>query len=320
MFDPSLDDDALDRSPQKSPQSVRAVAESEQPVRQVLWVRWSLILLTLFALGAVYHREVVKAACRFVANRHADAASELLIDENIAGALAEVERALGWLPDDSALVYLRAQIYAEDENWEASLQDYTRVIEELAPEFGFAYVKRAAVHEQMGNYLLAMGDVGQAIKLSPPDNPSLLNHHAYVCGLANSNLEIARAEIDRALELTRAEAERLDLPVIEPAAFLDTRGFLLYQLGQYDQALSEIEKALHRLSLERKTTLATLTEHEISTSGPMRAYDRMQGEILYHQGLARQSLGKTEAAEKDFRAAIELGYKVPPGPGKPAAR
>jgi len=320
MSDPSIDDDALDQSPNKSPQSVRAVADSEQPVRSLMWVRWSLILLTLFALCAVYHREVTKAACRFVANRHANAASGLLVDENIAGALAKVEQALRWLPNDSALVYLRGQIFAEDENWEASLRDYTRVIEELAPEFAFAYVKRAAVHEQMGNYVLAMDDLKQAMKLSPPDEPSLLNHHAYLCGLANSNLDTAQVEIDRALKLYTAEAKRQELPTIEPAAFLDTRGFLRYRVGEYDQALSDIEKALRYLNVERKATLEKLTEHDISTSGPMRAYDQMQGEILYHQGLVRQSLGQTEEAKQDFDFATELGYAIPPAPSKPAAQ
>jgi tetratricopeptide (TPR) repeat protein len=285
-----------------------------------MWVRWSLVLLTLFALCAVYHREVTKAACRFVANRHANAASGLLVDENIAGALAKVEQALRWLPNDSALVYLRGQIFAEDENWEASLRDYTRVIEELSPEFAFAYVKRAAVHEQMGDYVLAMEDLKQAMNLSPPDEPSLLNHHAYLCGLANSNLDTAQVEIDRALKLYRAEAKRQELPTIEPAAFLDTRGFLRYRLGEYDQALSDIEKSLRYLNVERKATLEKLTEHDISTSGPMRAYDQMQGEILYHQGLVRQSLGQTEEAKQDFNFATELGYEIPPAPGKPAAQ
>jgi tetratricopeptide (TPR) repeat protein len=320
MSDPVTDDDAPDQSPAKAPQLVSAVADAEHPVRSLPWGRWSLILLTLVALCVVYHREARHAVRRFVANRHADAASGLLIDEDIAGALAKVEQALRWLPNDSALVYLRGQMFAENENWEASLQDYTHVIEELAPEFAVVYVKRAAVHEQMGNYALALEDVEQAIKFSPADEPSLLNHHAYLCGLANSKLDTAQVEINQALMLYRAEAERQELPAVEPAAFLDTRGFVYYRLGEYDQALSDIEKALRYLSVERKATLEKLTEHEISVSGPMHAYDQMQGEILYHQGLVRQALGQTEEAEKDFNSATKLGYEVSLAPSQPLAQ
>jgi len=320
MSDLSTDDEPLDQSPTKAPQLVPAGADAEPPVGSLLWGRWSLILLTLIALCAVYHREAMHAVRRFVANRHADAASGLLVNEDVAGALAKVEQALLWLPNDSALVYLRGQIYAEKENWQASLRDYTRVIEELAPEFAFVYVKRSAVHEQMGNYLLALEDVEQAMKFSPAGELSLLNHHAYLCGLANVKLDAAQAEINQALKLYGEEAQRQGRTNVEPAAFLDTRGFVHYRLGQYDQALSDITKGLRYLGVERKATLEKITKHEIPIRGPMRAYDQMQGEILYHRGLVRQALGQTEAAEKDFGSAVELGYEIPPAPSQPVAQ
>ena len=230
MSVPSMDDEPRDQSPSKAPRSVPAGADAEQPGGSLLWGRWSLILLTLIALCAVYHREARHTVCRFVANRHADAASRLLVkeDEDIAGALAKVEQALRWLPNDSALVYLRGQVFAENKNWQASLRDYTRVIEELAPEFAFVYVKRAAVHEQMGNYAIALEDVEQAMKFSPVGDLSLLNHHAYLCGLANVKLDAAQAEINQAMKLYREEAQRQGRPNVEPAAFLDTRGFVHY--------------------------------------------------------------------------------------------
>ena len=63
-----------------------------------------------------------------------------------------------------------------------------------------------------------------------------------------------------------------------------------------------------------------ITKHEIPIRGPMRAYDTLHGEILYHRGLVRQELGQTEEAEKDFGSAVELGYEMPPGPSQPVAQ
>ena len=63
-----------------------------------------------------------------------------------------------------------------------------------------------------------------------------------------------------------------------------------------------------------------ITKHEISMRGPMRVYDQMQGEILYHRGLVRQALGQTEEAEKDFGSAAELGYEIPAAVSQPVAQ
>ncbi len=78
-----------------------------------------------------------------------------------------------------------------------------------------------------------------------PENDLLLNNYAY-----------SLAERDLRLEYALSLAKRAVEKVPENGAYLDTKGWIYYKLGQYDQALIWIKK-----SLENREESAVVIEH-----------------------------------------------------------
>ncbi|TVR71670.1 MAG: hypothetical protein EA408_08485 [Marinilabiliales bacterium] len=102
------------------------------------------------------------------------------------------------------------------------------------------------------------------------NNIVAMNNHAYYLALRGEKL-------DRALELSRIAVDS------EPgnSAFLDTYAWVLYNLGEYDEALSYIEKAYQYTGSERY-------------------------EIVKHYGQILIQLGRNEEAEIYFIKARDL--------------
>ena len=273
--------------------------------------RWTVVLLTVGAIAAVYYRPLLRNIRRTVASYHADSASESLRAGDTSAALEAVDQALGWLPKDAALIYLRAQIHAKNKNWAASLADYSQVTDHLAPNFAVAYLKRAEVHQRQANFHEAIKDLDRAVALSPSDSPEVLNHRAYVCAQAGEDLQQALADIQRAMRLFEQQAQDLGRNIPMPAAFIDTLGYIRFRLGEHEAALEDIEKALRTLSVRRSAELERLTKLRQSVGPQMRQFDEMQGEILYHRGEVLEALGDAERAAEDFELAAELGYRPP---------
>lgn len=304
-------------TPQKSPDvgpaeqgAEEAPAAADRARVGIITGRWVLVILTLAVLTAVFHGQIGRTIRRTVASYHADSASEQLQEGNVPAALASIERAIDWLPGDAALIYLRAQIHAESEDWEDSLSDYSRVTDELAPNFALAYAKRAEVYQQCADFRRALADIDQAIALSPTDDPGLLNHRAYVRALAGEDLELALADIQLAIELfSRHQQRGRDAEV--PAALLDTRGYTRYRLGQHDVALEDVEQALRQLQADRERRRKSLVKMKRPVGAAMRRFDKIQAEIVYHRGLIRQAVGDVNGAHEDLALAKDLGYQPP---------
>ena len=61
------------------------------------------------------------------------------------------------------------------------------------------------------------------------------------------------------------------------------RGFLYHELGQYERAIEDYSETIR--------------------------LDPRVADAYYNRGLAYQSLGKSEDAERDFQKAKDLGYE-----------
>jgi tetratricopeptide (TPR) repeat protein len=246
-----------------------------------------------------------------VANYYANVACAHVDRGQRLAALEAVENALIWLPGDAALVYLRAQIHASEENWEASLADYSEVTERLAPNFAAAYARRAEVHRLAANFHEAIDDLDRAIELSPQPDIDLLNERAYVRALAGTDLETALDEIELALEVLSEQDDADSWKLQREAAYLDTRGYIRFRLQEFEAGLGDIERALRILQVDRDRKLQLLTDARKPPGEVMRAYDRIQAEIVYHRGEVRQALGQHRQANDDFALARDLGYTPP---------
>jgi hypothetical protein len=86
-------------------------------------------------------------------------------------------------------------------------------------------------------------------------------------------------------------------------AMLDTRGCILYRLGDYAAALADCEVAV---SLAE----ATVKELRAKTLTPRheRKLKELEAELYRHRGLVHEALGNKEAAQVDLERAKQLGY------------
>ena len=90
----------------------------------------------------------------------------------------------------------------------------------------------AAIYGDLGRYTISDSLYERALKLDP-DNPILQNNYSYSLAVRGVRLQEALELVERALEK-------------EPqnGAFLDTKGWVLYQMGKYEEALRYIQESL----------------------------------------------------------------------------
>lgn len=155
------------------------------------------------------------------------------------------------------------------ENRYPEMADYSKRATEQFPELEFPYYVNAIANFQLGNikqvissietglyfvsndalkeqFYMFLGDAyhedGQATKAYEsydlclkinPDNSFVLNNYAYYLSLENKDLEKAAGMAKKAVELDPNENNT------------DTYGWVLYQLGEYEEALKFIEESVN---------------------------------------------------------------------------
>ncbi len=112
-----------------------------------------------------------------------------------------------------------------------------------------------------------------------PDNSHVLNNYSYFLSLRSSNLEKALKMSTRLVELFPDEP-----------TFLDTHGWVLYTLGEYDRALVFLEKAAH---LKQD---GTIIEH--------------LGDVLFRLGRVDEAVKQWERASKLDDASENIDKKI----------
>ncbi len=138
----------------------------------------------------------------------------------------------------------------------------------LTPSF---YFRLGALYERNGRYAKAEEKFLKGLEMHP-DDPETLNYLGYMWAEQGKKLEQAALWIEHALELAP-----------ENAAIQDSMGWVLYQLGQYKEALPYLLKA----------------EAGLEEPDPV---------VLDHLGDVYQALGNAEAAAKAWKRSLELEF------------
>ena len=140
------------------------------------------------------------------------------------------------------------------------------------PQLANEYADRAAARADKGDYDGAVKDYDQAIQLKPDDG-DLLNSRCFTRGIANSDLRKAMDDCDAAVALDPHNA-----------AYLDSRGFVFFRLGQLDKAMTDLDAAL--------------------------AVDPKQYQTLYVKGLIERRQGDATHGAADITAAKAIDQSV----------
>jgi tetratricopeptide (TPR) repeat protein len=153
---------------------------------------------------------------------------------DVDAMLSESLGAIELFPEQPLLYLFAGNAYIQKKKWEEGI----KILEE-----GVDYVvNNIKMEEQFYSFL---GDAYNQIKDDAksdeyyekvlklnPDNDYVLNNYAYFLSLRNENLEKAAEMAGRAVELKPGSANQ------------DTYGWVLYQMGNYDEAAIMIKKAI----------------------------------------------------------------------------
>ncbi len=223
------------------------------------------------------------------------------------------ERAIAWNPRDGAMLLERATWRLEDGEYAGALADCdaatgfgvsTRELEETRAA-ALVHLKRfpEAVKEVL--------DYHQKLLRSGGDREARyhLNQVAYFRSLGGVDLPQALKEIDESLQGTPL--------AMHDAARLDTRGFILYRMGRYQEAIVELDRAMPQvegaLAEWRRERSQSILAHMDYREVELRERNLFQlsAVIYYHRALVLQKLNRWKEAQQHLRKATELLGRTP---------
>ena len=241
-------------------------------------------------------------------------------------AVADMDQAIAMAPANLNFYADRARFRLEAGDFAGSLADFEHIIK-ANPGFADAYAYRSRVAQRQGRYADAVPDLTKALELSTASEPEPWNNRAYGRALAKVELPEALTDVERALKLLKlhepkvpdsnanAELLRTDYRLKE-ASYLDTRGYVHHLLGNQDQALADLNRAIELHKDCRKVFVAAAEKAKLSAPRlevMRKEFDHVDAVMLHHRGLVQQALGHEKAADADLQWADELGYNPAAG-------
>lgn len=222
----------------------------------------------------------------------------------VAGAVADLTKAIDLSPRSATLLYQRAAIYARMRQPQRSMGDVNQALA-IAPDDVDARLLRASLRLRGGDEAAAREDVDHVARSAAPssdvrlavgsmydrlgdpnaaiaqfdlwvashgEDPRLasgLNGRCWARALANRDLDDALSDCNKALKL------RPSTPT-----YLDSRGLVELRLGQFDEAVADYSAVL---AVQPRTAWS-----------------------LYGRGLAYARLGRKAESEADIKAALAI--------------
>ena len=269
---------------------------------QAVWVVRGLLVLA--CLGLLVGTALKGIGPDYIANWYLKRAEDRYLSDDLPGAIADLDRAIGWMPTAPELLEQRAYYRQKANDLSGSLEDYNRLIEMNSADPD-AYSGRSTVYQRMERHREAIDDVTRALELRPRSDHKLLNHRAYTRAIAGLELEEALSDIQQAIDQIH----------YEEAAYLDTRGYIYHLLGRHDEALKDLDRAVQLATLQRKRMLqlAAARRQNRWRAKLERSFNEIEAVMIYHRGLVHEKLGNSEQAEADQQRGLELGYNPAEG-------
>ncbi len=281
--------------------------------------RWVVVALLLgLVVPIVLGPRIIKAGRGAIAAYCVSRAEKKLQTGDLPGALAELDSAIEWQPEDWQLYEARAQLRYELNHLDGALADCTQLLDLLvtqdrirderglrinrAAQQAQVYTLRSTILMRLGRGREAIDDANQALLLhpAPAARATLLNSRAYA--RAQANLELAEGLVD--------VEEALKLEGEDVAAFLDTRAYLLHLLGQNEKALVDMDSAIEQTQEDK---LGWMRMRGFR-AGPqvverrLKDFDLNLAVMHQHRSLVYAALGRQKEAAAEHELAVELGY------------
>jgi Flp pilus assembly protein TadD len=188
-------------------------------------------------------------------------------------AAAATKQLLGGKSDRGTYLAL-AQIYDKGKKFSEMAQaiEAASKLSESDEEKGEVFFMRGAMYEKMQKLDLAEAEFHKVLKMNPQYG-SALNYLGYM--LADRNIRLAEAQdlIRRAVALEPANG-----------AFLDSLGWVMFRLGNLDEAETYLRQSLERVSRD-----ATVHDH--------------LGDVYYQKGRLKDAIAQWEISLREWRSS-----------------
>ena len=263
------------------------------------WKRWLLLAIILGGVvPAIVIPQVLPLVRELVVLWSLERAAECEARSDIAGAVADVSRAVRWFGDDADLLCMRAMLRLEERDAPGCLEDAVRA-SEIAPTAVQPWRVRALVNVVLDNADAALAAADMVVNLSAAGDPDALNHRAYIRGLAGRDLPAALADIDRAIGGTKESSPEM----------LDTRGFLLHLVGRHEEAVDQLNLAITAMQQNRrKLGLLAGRVDPVQLACRVRGLEHGMAVMLHHRAMSCRAVGLDEQAKQDFEQSDRKGF------------
>ena len=279
------------------------------PARRRFGSGIAITVCLLIALGPVVFLGLRPEIARWYV---AAAMEHDLLDE-LEAAEADLDKAIEWLPEDGDLYVRRADIRLQQKDFPGAMDDCQVALQSNGQDFRPALLRRMLVHQRQRHHEKAIAESDLLVERSKSasERAESLNARAYARALGNVQITEGLEDIQAAFEALGTE---------DNAAFLDTRGYLYYLNGDFDEALRDMERAVQMAEDERSSFVMRRPELQKQSRVDERLLDRQARRInenlavLYqHRGLVYEALDRPEEAEADFERADKYGYSPEDG-------
>jgi tetratricopeptide (TPR) repeat protein len=263
--------------------------------------RLAILIVVLLALGPVMFLEGPSEVARW----HQAAAMERWLAGDKKGALARLEHAFRWAPEQADAFVCRGDWRLEDQEFRKAIDDYNSALE-LDPTHFLALLNRSQAFQHLGLHNEAIRDWKKLVELgrSAPDHQRavLLNGLAYAQALGNVELKEALENIIQAINLAGANA-----------AMLDTRGYIHFCRGNLELARPDLDLAVAGMEQEaKKEEQKRDYVDRLEFERNLKEIRKSVAVIRYHRALLFDKIGKPKEAESDRQRVRELGYTPTP--------
>jgi len=279
------------------------------PARRRFGTGVAIAVCVLVALGPLVFLGLPPEIARWYV---AAAMEHDLLDEPNA-AEADLDKAIEWLPKDGDLHVRRADIRLRQKDFSGAMEDCEAALQWNGQDFRPALLQRMLVHQRQGQHEKAIADSNLVVEASQNafERAESLNARAYARALGNLQISEGLEDIQSAFD---------DLGTEDNAAFLDTRGYLYYLAGDFDNALRDMERSVQMAEDERSSFVMGREELKKQSLVDERVLDRqarLRNEnlaVLYqHRGLVYEALDRLPDAKADFERADKYGYSPEDG-------